>query len=154
MENQARTAIRDQGARVTTPRVNVLAALMRASSALSHQELLDRLSPSTAIDRVTAYRVLEWLVQTGLAHRIAGEDRVWRFSVARPCSHDCEAGPAHQHTHHGEAHGHFQCDTCNRMFCIDAPIGTQENLARLPEGFDGRDVEVLVRGLCPNCKTN
>jgi len=152
VEDQARTAIRAQGARVTAARVNVLATLMRSSSALSHQELLDRLSPATSIDRVTAYRVLEWLVQSGLAHRIAGEDRVWRFSVGQPCGHDCEAGPAHQHTHH-EAHGHFQCDACNRMFCIDAPVGTQENLARLPEGFDGRDVEVLVRGLCPSCRT-
>ncbi|GAA4324607.1 Fur family transcriptional regulator [Pigmentiphaga soli] len=144
MEEQAREAIRTQGARVTATRVRVLAGLMASSSALSHQELLDRIG---SVDRVTAYRVLEWLVQTGLAHRIAGEDRVWRFSVARHAEDDAR----HGHDHHGEPHGHFQCDVCRRMFCIDAPVGVEQNLARLPAGFEGREVDVVVRGLCPAC---
>ncbi|WP_299454844.1 transcriptional repressor [uncultured Pigmentiphaga sp.] len=148
MENLAREAIRAQGARVTATRVHVLATLMEAASALSHQELFDRIGSSVSVDRVTVYRVLEWLVQTGLAHRIAGEDRVWRFSVARPGD---ETGPDHAHHHHGEPHGHFQCDVCRRMYCIDAPVGIQQNLDRLPEGFEGRDVEIVVRGRCPAC---
>ncbi|ODU62957.1 MAG: hypothetical protein ABT00_23285 [Bordetella sp. SCN 68-11] len=126
MEDLAREAIRAQGARVTATRVHVLATLMEAASALSHQELFDRIGSSVSVDRVTVYRVLEWLVQTGLAHRIAGE-------------------------HHGEPHGHFQCDVCRRMFCIDAPVGIQQNLDRLPDGFEGRDVEMVVRGRCPAC---
>jgi hypothetical protein len=40
------------------------------------------------LDRVTAYRVLRWLEQHGVAHRLADEERVWRFSAeedtARP----------------------------------------------------------------------
>jgi Fur family ferric uptake transcriptional regulator len=146
VEDLAREAIRAQGARVTATRVHVLATLMDAASALSHQELFDRIASSVSVDRVTVYRVLEWLVQTGLAHRIAGEDRVWRFSVARPGDPD-----AHAHHQHSGPHGHFQCDVCRRMFCIDAPVGIEQNLHRLPEGFEGRDVEMVVRGRCPAC---
>ncbi len=151
MEEQARVAIRSQGARITATRVRVLAALMESASALSHQELFDRIGSSFSVDRVTVYRVLEWLVQSGLAHRIAGEDRVWRFSVARHADEDDAGDAAAPHSHHADVHGHFQCDTCRRMFCIDAPVGIEQNLARLPEGFEGRDVEVVVRGLCPAC---
>lgn len=152
MEEQAREAIRTQGARVTATRVRVLATLMESTSALSHQELFDRIGSEVSVDRVTVYRVLEWLVQTGLAHRIAAEDRVWRFSIARHSEqeheHDGSAGHVH---HHGDPHGHFQCDECRRLFCIDAPVGVAQNLERLPAGFKGRDVEMVVRGLCPAC---
>lgn len=152
MENLARDAIRALGARVTATRVHVLAALMGSPSALSHQELFDRIGSTVSVDRVTVYRVLEWLVQSGLAHRIAGEDRVWRFSVAGHGEQEGAAGlvDAHQH-HQSDPHGHFQCDSCRRMFCIDAPVGIEQNLERLPEGFEGRDVEMVVRGLCPAC---
>ena len=120
---------------------------------MSHQELFDRIGSKVSVDRVTVYRVLEWLVQTGLAHRIAGEDRVWRFSVARRGDHEHEAhdGSAGVVHHHGDPHGHFQCDACRRMFCIEAPVGIEQNLERLPAGFKGRDVEMVVRGLCPAC---
>lgn len=152
MEEQAREAIRAQGARVTATRVRVLATLMASSSALSHHELFDRIGSSVSVDRVTVYRVLEWLVQSGLAHRIAGEDRVWRFSVVSSGDHEHDAHSGHGgHGHHQEPHGHFQCDTCRRMFCIEAPIGVEQNLERLPAGFQGRDVEMVVRGLCPAC---
>lgn len=147
MEEQARTAISATGARVTATRVRVLSSLLEAGSALSHQELFDRIGALGSVDRVTLYRVLEWLVETGLAHRIAGEDRIWRFSVAHPGEPDVP-GAAH---HAQEPHGHFQCDACRRMFCIDAPVGVEQNLSRLPEGFVGRDVELLVRGTCPAC---
>lgn len=155
MEEQARVAIRSQGARVTATRVRVLATLMESASALSHQELFDRIGSEFSVDRVTVYRVLEWLVQTGLAHRIAAEDRVWRFSIARHTDHEHGHAAAEgqgDHVHHqGDPHGHFQCDACRRMFCIDAPVGVAQNLERLPEGFTGRDVEMVVRGLCPAC---
>ena len=147
LEEQARTAISATGARITATRVRVLSSLLAAGSALSHQELFERIGSQGSVDRVTLYRVLEWLVETGLAHRIAGEDRIWRFSVAHPGEPDAKG-----HTHHAnEPHGHFQCDACRRMFCIDAPVGVEQNLSRLPEGFVGRDAELLIRGTCPAC---
>ncbi len=147
MEVQARAAISATGARITAARVRVLSTLLDAASALTHQDLLDKLAGNGPIDRVTLYRVLDWLVESGLAHRIAGEDRIWRFSVAQPG--EAAADADHHHAH--EPHGHFQCDACRRMFCIDAPTGVEQNLARLPEGFVGRDIEMLVRGTCPAC---
>ena len=137
---QARQLVREHGARVTLPRVRVLSELLGAGEALSHLDVQRRVesSPDAAhIDRVTLYRVLEWLVDSGLAHRVAGPDRVFRFSASDGA--------------HG-AHGHFRCTSCGRMFCMDETAGLAR-VARsiLPEGFTSEAIELTVSGCCADC---
>ena len=146
---QARDRVRATGARVTGARVKVLAVLMQADEALTHTEVQRRLEHGDShelLDRVTLYRVLEWLVEAGLAHRVSGPDRVWRFSAHG------DAGTAGHGSAHGPQHGHFKCRVCARMFCMKA----SSRLARtvrvmLPEGFDGDEVELTVLGRCADC---
>lgn len=141
---RARERVRGTGARVTGARVRVLASLMEADRALSHadvQRLLDEGDAPGTVDRVTLYRVLEWLVDAGLAHRVSGPDRVWRFSA--------HAGPRGES--HGR-HGHFRCVRCGRMFCMKASPGLSRSVrAMLPEGFSGDEVELTVLGRCADC---
>ena len=91
------------------------------------------LGTSDAMDRVTLYRVLDWLVAQGLAHRIAGLDRVWRYSIA---------ADAH------EGHAHFQCNHCGKVVCLS---GIGERRVPLPPGFRSERVELTVKGLCAQC---
>src|SRR3972149_5374774 len=121
----ARERIGGTGARMTVPRVQVLAALLAANRVLSHHDIEDMLG-AARLDRVTLYRVLDWLVEAGLAHRIAGPDRVWRFSVT---------GEAH------ETHAHFQCTRCGKVLCLDEVSGRQVPL-RLPAGCRPGRVEL------------
>ena len=60
--------------------------------------------PVSGFDRVTLYRVLEWLVDNGLAHRVTDAQRVFRFSAAD----DTAKGHA--------SHAHFRCEVCARVF--------------------------------------
>ena len=78
----ARTRLRSLGSRVTEQRVRVLAVLMQGDEPLSHQAVCDALPDDAGIDRVTVYRVLDWLVAVGIVHKTAGADRVFRFSLA------------------------------------------------------------------------
>ena len=141
----ARERVRATGARVTGARVKVLAVLMRADEALTHTEVQRRLESGEAhelLDRVTLYRVLEWLVEAGLAHRVSGPDRVWRFSAHA----DPGTSPAHPR------HGHFKCRDCERMFCMKASPGLGRSVrAMLPEGFAGDEIELTVLGRCADC---
>ncbi|MBX3613654.1 MAG: transcriptional repressor [Burkholderiaceae bacterium] len=136
-ESRARELIRRFGARLTVARVRVLAELLDAESALTHIELQKRVEAGAEpIDRVTLYRVLEWLEETGVVHRVAGPDRVFHFAarqVRRP-------------------HGHFRCVQCARMYCIEEP-GTLARSVRalLPTGFSGEEIEVTVSGRCARC---
>ena len=73
--------IRSSGARATPARIRVLRLLREAPTPLSHAEIELRLG-DMALDRVTLYRVLDWLVESALAHRNTDAYRVFRFSAA------------------------------------------------------------------------
>ncbi len=127
----------DSGERVTSARLNILAVLLASETALTHDDVLARLDgDGTAVDRVTVYRVLEWLVVHRLAHRIANESRIWRFgAVGRE----------------GEDHIHFECRTCDRVYCLESSNPDVD--LHLPRGFKAEHAELKVQGECPACKS-
>ncbi len=131
----AEQSIRDTGARLTRPRVMVLTVLLKAERALTHHEVEARLSADSGVNRVTIYRVLEWLTDNGLAHKISGEDRIWRFNAA-----------AHEHA---GPHAHFECSDCGQVLCLE-PVDARPAV-KLPAGFRQKAVELTVKGLCADC---
>ncbi|GIZ50791.1 Fur family transcriptional regulator [Noviherbaspirillum aridicola] len=136
----AEAQLRAASVRITSARVKVLAALLDAGRACSHQDMQDALA---GMDRVTLYRALDCLTDAGLAHKIAGDDRVFRYS----------AGADHGSTHH--QHGHFKCTRCARVFCLDS-IAEAELLEKalqdsLGKGFRSHDIEFTVKGWCADC---
>ncbi len=142
--DDARERLRRLGARVTQPRLCILACLIGSDEALTHQAVLDRI-PATgeAIDRVTVYRVLDWLVEQGLAQKRAGNDRVFRFSLVE---HEAARAQVHRR------HSHFHCTRCDRTFCLDdgsVPAGL--DAPRVPSGFAVEHVELTVNGICAEC---
>jgi Fur family ferric uptake transcriptional regulator len=125
-------SLRAAGARVTGARVAVLGLLTQAGRALSHREIEEALA-AEHVDRVTLYRVLDWLIGEGLAHRIADDDRVFRFSVAG---------------RHDDPHAHFKCRACGDVFCVPTDVAPKP---RLPAGFHSDEVELNIRGTCARC---
>lgn len=125
--------IRDTGARATPARIRVLQLLRAAPAAMTHHNIeaaLDGLS----LDRVTLYRVLDWLVEAGLAHKSTDARGVFRFSVAAAGEH--------------QTHMHFRCEFCGRVFCLDAPPPTPPHL---PDGFSLSRMDLDLRGCCATC---
>jgi Fur family ferric uptake transcriptional regulator len=59
------------------------------------------------------------------------------------CKDDCKAG------HHHDNHVHFICDTCSTTYCLDNVSIPQ---VTLPEGFVIKQADVVVSGICKNCK--
>ena len=137
----AEVAIRATGERLTLPRVAVLACLLASERATSHLDVAGMLVDHHAVDRVTVYRVLEWLVNQGISHRIAGDDRVWRFMI-NPQQNSAKS-VAHRH------HAHFTCETCGQTFCLDKTIPKVD--VKLPKGFRPSEMDLLVRGRCASC---
>ncbi len=131
----ADTMIRQTGSRATRARIAVLEVLLTADHALTHTELEQALAQSSAaIERVTLYRVLDWLVSQELAHKVTGADRVWRFN-AQP-----EPVPSH---------AHFNCSVCGKVYCLDNP-GSPASLS-LPAGFSLEKINLSIEGQCPDC---
>jgi Fur family ferric uptake transcriptional regulator len=131
----AEALIRRTGDRVTAARVQILAVLLNAGSALTHSEVEARLGKVASIDRVTVYRVLDWLTQVGLAHRITEADRIWRFIVL---PEGRSAGSAH-----------FTCTCCSHTISLPGRISARS--PRLPAGYRVQQRELSIRGLCSGC---
>lgn len=131
------SAIRAVGSRVTPARVRVLAALRAAPGPQSHAEIEEALAQETlpGIDRVTLYRVLDWLCAAGLAHKAADARGVFRFSSAQP------------NVEHA-GHVHFRCTGCGGVFCLKAPPPPPPSL---PRGFRLSGMDLDLRGECRDC---
>ena len=138
---EAEASIRATGERLTQPRVAVLAALLAADHAISHLDVSDVIAKHHPIDRVTVYRVLEWLVTMGIAHRIAGDDRVWRFMLS--------AGKSTGKTKTHNQHAHFTCNDCGQTFCLDDV--SPKLPVKVPTGFKTLDIDLKLRGQCAHC---
>ncbi len=140
----AHERLRLLGARVTQPRLAILACLIGSEDALTHQAVIDRLpAEGETIDRVTVYRVLDWLVEQGVAQKRAGNDRVFRFSLVE---HEAARAQVHRQ------HSHFHCTRCDRTFCLDAVSApAQLTVPQVPSGFAVEHVELTVNGVCAEC---
>lgn len=132
---QAAALIAASGARVTHARIEVLAALLAAERALTHHEVEKRVKRADRIDRVTIYRVLSWLTANHLAHKIAGDDRVWRFNAAN--------------RERAQQHAHFKCNRCGTVICLDE-LGAKPRI-KLPSGFRSQQIQLTVKGICAEC---
>lgn len=133
--NTAEQLIQNIGLRPSLIRTAVLGVMLDADDALSHAEVMEHLQPIGTFDRVTVYRVLDWLVAQGLAHKVAGAGRAWRFQVTR------------NETMH--RHAHFQCNRCGKVFCL--PDVQPALPKQIPATFCVESIELNIKGVCGDC---
>jgi len=119
-------------------RVRVLEVIGGNPSPLSAQDIYATLNRSSAINRVTVYRILEMLVDKGLVERMSGGGRSLVYGLA----------PNENHP----AHPHFHCKSCGALQCLQ-PGSLKVDLRGIERSFAGeiRSVEIRVDGICQNC---
>lgn len=148
----AEQLITDAGLRPTKARVAVLNTLLNSTTALSHPDILSALQ-GVEIDRVTVYRVLDWLLENTLIHKISSDDRAWKFQLNAPkrSYRNAEVGRT-EHlgllSNHG--HAHLHCQQCGTVLCI------HELAAHIPQSifdtYQVSNIEISLKGLCPDCQ--
>ena len=124
--------------RATSTRESVLTILLSAPTALNHHaiEVLAK-EHGLSLDRVTLYRTLDWLVEQGIAHRIASVNRAWFFSaVAEPDT---------------QPHAHFHCKKCEQIYCLEGVNATP--ITNLPKDFQLEETDLSLQGQCVSCST-
>jgi Fur family ferric uptake transcriptional regulator len=135
LQKQAEEMIRRRGERATPGRVRILAVLLSEQRAVTHHEIEERLRDEHRLDRVTLYRVLEWLNEKSFVHRVVSEDRTWRFRA---------------NTHENpQQHAHFECLRCTTVVCLGDFKASYDR--PLPTGYRSREIELTVKGLCAEC---
>ncbi len=127
--------IQAQSQTPTSARVLVLNTLLNAPLPLSHPEIQKKIAEP--IDRVTIYRVLDWLTTQGFAHSVISPDKTRRFKA---------------NTHHTQhQHAHFECTNCGQVYCLDK--ADDAIASSLPERFTITNVHLSIIGICANCQS-
>jgi Fur family ferric uptake transcriptional regulator len=119
-------------------RERVIELLASKPCALSAVEIEDELrSLGRPTGRASIYRVLDLLVEHGLAERLEVGDGQARFERSHP---------------DGDHHHHLVCDRCGRLVAFDDP-GLERAIDRLSERLGVRidSHDVLLRGACQRC---
>jgi Fur family ferric uptake transcriptional regulator len=123
---------------VTDSRQKIMQLFLNSDGALAHADIEKKTGES--FDRVTVYRTLQSFVEKGIIHLIPTRDNSIKYAL---CKDDCEAG------HHHDNHVHFICDECNKTICLDDVTVPQ---VKLPKGFTPQHAEMVVNGICEECK--
>jgi Fur family ferric uptake transcriptional regulator len=129
----ARAGLKRGGARE-----RVIELMASQPCALSAVEIEDALrAQGHAVGRASIYRVLDLLVEHGLAERVTVGDGQARFELVQPS---------------GEHHHHLVCDQCGRLVAFDDP-GLERAIDRLSSrlGVRVEHHDVLLRGACERC---
>jgi len=123
---------------VTASREKILHLFLEEAGALAHGDIEKKAGEK--FDRVTVYRTLQTFVEKGIIHTIPTVDNSIRYAL---CKDNCAEG------HHHDHHIHFVCIKCRNTYCLD-DIVTPE--IKLPVGYSSSHIEVIVDGVCKNCK--
>jgi Fur family transcriptional regulator, ferric uptake regulator len=139
MDDQVGNLLKRNSLSITGSRKKILQLFLEQRGALAHGDIEKKAGEK--FDRVTIYRTLQAFVDKGIIHTIPTADNSIRYAL---CKDDCSEG------HHHDHHIHFVCDVCGNTYCLD-DIVTPD--IKLPRDYSAEHVEVVVEGICKNCKT-
>lgn len=133
----------DAGVRLTVKRKRTLALLLEAQSPISAYELIDQYNVcySGSLTAMSAYRMLNFLVEATLAHRL---NSVNKYTA---CEHiNCD------HTHHLPQF--LICGNCQSVSEASIRPETLNKLKTdvLDSGFTLNNQQLELHGLCSDCR--
>ena len=138
METRIATLLKRSDLSVTESRRKILHLFLEQAGALAHGDIERKAGEK--FDRVTVYRTLQTFVEKGIIHTIPTADNSIRYAL---CKDECTGG------HHHDHHIHFMCDNCGNTYCLDDVVTPE---IKLPKGYTASHVEVVVEGVCKNCR--
>lgn len=130
--------LKDFDLRKTKSREDILELFIDNEFALSQSDIESHLSHS--LDRVTVYRTIKTFLEKGLIHKILSDEGSPKYAL---CPEECV------NTDHHHEHVHFKCEQCGQTTCID---NVDVPKVTLPSGYHYKESNLLVSGICPECK--
>ncbi len=142
--NKANQDCNLNGLRLTEKRRNVLQILLEAGEPLSAYEIAEKYRPAIGqpLSAMSAYRMLDFLLQAGLIHKLETTNQY----VA--CSHiACE------HTH--EIPQFLICDQCHSVqeVGIRKALLMELQASVADSGFEIDSLQLELHGLCQQCRS-
>jgi Fur family transcriptional regulator, ferric uptake regulator len=118
----------------TSCREGIIEVVMAADQALSENDIRDHLAGN--YDRTTFYRSFKTLEENKIIHKIVVDNQLVKYALDNTVTNK-------------EEHPHFYCNDCNVVKCMDNVLVQKY---RLPDDYIDIETEVLIKGICPDCK--
>ncbi|MDE6509905.1 MAG: transcriptional repressor [Muribaculaceae bacterium] len=123
------------GIKPTANRILVVRALQNSGAPMSMTDLESELDP---MEKSSIFRVLTLLLKHSMVHAIEDGRGIAKYEL-------CNGG--HNGNEH-DMHAHFYCENCQRVTCFES---IQAPMPDLPEGFEIRSVNYMLKGICDRC---
>ena len=134
--NEIDKKLLDKDVRPTAMRTLVYQQLAKQHTAVA---LTDIEHTFTKADRTTLYRTIKTFEEKGIVHQIDDGTGISKYALCEPgCNCEIE----------NDLHLHFHCNVCDTTVCL-----TEHKIPKinLPEGYVAEDVNLVVKGTCPDC---
>jgi Fur family transcriptional regulator, ferric uptake regulator len=138
MDAQIDELLKQNQLSVTGSRKRILELFLTNTGALAHSDIEKKTGEK--FDRVTVYRTLQTFLEKGIIHSIPTVDNSVLYAL---CKENCTEG------HHHDNHVHFVCTNCGNTTCLDE---VRVPSIQLPKGFIPEEVQMVVKGLCKECR--
>ena len=134
MSQSLKKILKESRLSLTDSRIELLKVLNGAVVPLSEKEIENKMGIDC--NRTTVYRNLSTMSKKGILQRVMSGDAV-KYKLKNNRAHDLR-----------KDHIHFECIRCNRVYCLEEL--TVEDY-KLPKGFQKKENQFLVIGICNNC---
>ena len=136
-ENRFEEILRQHEIRPTAVRILLLETMERFENAFS---LADLETEADTLDKSSIFRTLALFAQHHLLHVIEDGSGATKYCLCHN-DHACRIE---------EMHVHFHCEICGKTFCLD---NVHVPVIRYPEGYEVREINYLIKGRCPACRS-
>ena len=117
-------------------RLLVLKILTEQKTAIGLPELESKFNRA---EKSTLYRTLKTFEKNKLVHSIDDGSGIVKYAL---CQSSCHCSPA-------DLHVHFYCTKCEQTYCLNnIPVPS----INLPTNFELENVNMVIKGVCANCK--
>ncbi len=136
-ENRFEEILRQHEIRPTAVRILLLETMERFENTFS---LADLETEADTLDKSSIFRTLALFAQHHLLHVIEDGSGATKYCLCHN-DHACRIE---------EMHVHFHCEICGKTFCLD---NVHVPVIRYPEGYEVREINYLIKGRCPACRS-
>lgn len=126
--------LHDHNLKRTGCREGIISVITEAGQPLSENEIRSRLTGN--FDRTTFYRSFKTLLENNILHKIVVNNQLVKYALGKPATKT-------------KNHAHFYCTLCDGIMCLE-PVTI--DLSGIPAGFLVQETEIIIKGLCIQCR--
>ena len=127
--------LKQHGIRPTANRIMILNVMNQAFCPMSMGEIEIELD---SIDKSIISRTLNLFKEKHLVHVIEDGSDIVKYEICH----------SHAEERDYDLHAHFYCEKCKKTICMEnIPVPD----VFLPQGYDLRSANFVIKGLCPTC---